>query len=134
MAIKLNRVLLIDDDDVTNFLHKKVLMRTGIVRNIETVETAKEALDLLCENEVSGKPELIFLDVNMPGLTGWDFIDEYKAIKERYGIESTIILLTASANPDDEKKARDINEITEFLSKPLTDEMVNEIIKKYFPA
>lgn len=134
MAIKLNRVLLIDDDDVTNFLHKKVLMRTGIVRNIEIAETAKEALDLLSENDVSGKPELIFLDVNMPGLTGWDFIDEYKAIKERYGIESTIILLTASANPDDEKKARDINEITEFLSKPLTDEMVNEIIKKYFPA
>ena len=132
MGIKLNRILLIDDDGISNFLHRKLLMRSGIAKNIETVDTVKEGLDLLRHQEADHKPELIFLDLNLPGLSGWDFIDEYKTIKENNGIKSKIILLTASANPEDEQKAREINEVVEYLTKPLTDSNVKEIVHKYF--
>lgn len=104
--------------------------------NIETAETVQEALSMLecpgvkdCEN-----PDLIFLDLNMPGLTGWDFIDEYKKLKNRRSLNSVIVVLTASVNPDDGKKASRISEVAEFRNKPLTDAMVDEIVQKYFVA
>lgn len=134
MGVNLNCVLLIDDDNITNFLHKQLLLRTGIVHNIIAVETVKEGLDVLTKNQGCENPELIFLDLNMPGLTGWDFIDEYKIIKLRCGIKSRIILLSSSANPADKKKAGDIEEVTAFLHKPLTDSMINEIMNKYFSS
>lgn len=135
MEVKLKCVLLIDDDEINNYLHKTVLTSIGIARNIETAETVQEALGLLeypiedCEN-----PDLIFLDLNMPGLTGWDFIDEYKKIKDRCSLNSVIVVLTASVNPDDNKKASKISEVAEFRNKPLTDKMIDEIVQKYFIA
>ncbi|QMU27806.1 response regulator [Adhaeribacter radiodurans] len=134
MSRKLN-VLLIDDDATTNFLHKRTLDRTQLTRNIQIAETVQEALNLLkspgrAEQE---KPELIFLDLNLPGLTGWDFIDEYKKI-ESGSNPPIIIILSASVNYDDEKKANGIAEVAEFRSKPLTIEMLNEIMDNYFSA
>jgi CheY-like chemotaxis protein len=134
MREKIQCVLLVDDDDICNFLNKKVLNNAAITQNIQVAETAKEALRLLehpcienCKN-----PELIFLDLNMPGLTGWDFIEEYKKIKEKYSKDCVIVVLTTSDNPDDKKKAKEIAEIAEFRNKPLTYEMIREIVDKYF--
>ncbi|PSR53600.1 response regulator [Adhaeribacter arboris] len=135
MSRRLN-VLLIDDDPTTNFLHKRTLNRTQLTRTIQVAETVQEALDLLqspdwAEQE---KPELIFLDLNLPGLTGWDFIDEYKKIESDNHNPPIIIILSASVNYDDEKKAKEIAEVAEFRRKPLTVEMLHEIIDHYFSA
>lgn len=136
MEAKLNCILLVDDDEITNFLNKQTLSDAGITQNIEIAETATDALALLeCpRTEKCKNPDLIFLDLNMPGLTGWDFIDEYKKIKGPYGINSVIIILTTSTNPDEEKKANNMNEVAEFRSKPLTYEMINEILQQHFHA
>ncbi|MES2733256.1 MAG: response regulator [Bacteroidota bacterium] len=134
--MKLKCVLLIDDDEIINFLNHHVLSDTGIAQSIEIVETVKDALQLLENREVEGCsiPELIFLDLNMPGLNGWDFIEEYKKIKNAHGLNCVIVVLTTSVNPDDNKKANQISEIAEFRSKPMTYEMIHEIVHKYFAA
>ncbi len=134
MSRKLN-VLLIDDDATTNFLHKRTLNKTQLTRNIQVAETVQEAINFLkssgrAEQE---KPELIFLDLNLPGLTGWDFIDEYKKI-EPGNNPPVIIILSASVNYDDEKRANEIAEIAGFRRKPLTVEMLDEIVENYFPS
>lgn len=134
MESKLNCILLIDDDEITNFLNRQTLSDAGITQHIEIAETATEALDLLEYPSIENckHPDLIFLDLNMPGLSGWDFIDEYKKINSLNGINSVIIILTTSTNPDEEKKARSIQEVAEFRSKPLTYEMINEILQQHF--
>lgn len=136
MAIKLKHILLIDDDNITNFLHRNVLEEAKVAQHIEVAETAIEALALLESSDKAKRqpPELIFLDLNMPGLTGWDFIEEYKKIKDRHLIKSVIVLLTTSVNPDDKKKASQLREVAEFRKKPMTSGMVSEILQKYFTA
>ncbi|MCD6068526.1 MAG: Two-component response regulator [Bacteroidetes bacterium] len=131
MGKKLNRVLLIDDDESTNFLHKIVLEDNVEIKNIEVAETVTEAFEILERSKGADKtePDLIFLDLNMPGMNGWDFLEKYKGLHKN----SLIFILTTSANPDDKKKAEKIKEVSGFRNKPLTGEMVQEIILEYFP-
>lgn len=136
MKKQLKCILLVDDDEANNFLHQDVLQDVGISKNIEVAETAIEALQLLksprlddCKN-----PDIIFLDLNMPGMNGWDFIDQYVRIKDMVSTSSLIFILTTSSNPDDRKKAEGIKEISGFLSKPLTEEMIMGIFNQHFSA
>lgn len=136
METKLKSVLLIDDDNITNFMHKTILRTASISDQINIAETVTQALDLLkVTGEQHGKgPELIFLDLNMPGQTGWDFVEAYKMLKGHYHLNSVIIILSASANPDDYHKANQISEVAEFRNKPMTSAMVDEIISKHFSS
>jgi CheY-like chemotaxis protein len=115
-------------------MHKLVLNETGIAKKIEIAETVEKALSLMQqgENEPCENPDLIFLDLNMPGLSGWDFINEYQKLKKGQGGKSIIVVLTTSANPDDKKRANQIREVAEFRSKPMTNQMVEEIMERYF--
>ena len=132
MSFKLKNILLIDDDSITNFLHQNVLDEAEIAENVVIAETVTEALTLL-KTEVQEDPELIFLDLNLPGLSGWDFIEEYRKIKSSEK-KSVLVVLTTSMNPEDHKKADTISEVAEFRRKPMTVGMVNEIAGKYFKA
>jgi CheY-like chemotaxis protein len=130
MGKKLNRVLLIDDDESTNFLHRIVLEDNVEVQNIEVAETVNEAFEILERAKTAeSEPDLIFLDLNMPGMNGWDFLEKYRDLHKG----ALIFILTTSANPDDKKKAEKIKEVSGFRNKPLTGEMVQEIILEYFP-
>jgi CheY-like chemotaxis protein len=131
MSVKLRNVLLIDDDSITNFLHQTVLSEAKIAEKVVVTETVTEALQFL-KTEVEEEPELIFLDLNLPGLSGWDFIEEYRKIKSSEQPKSVLVILTTSMNPEDHKKADSITEVAEFRRKPMTVGMVNEIAVKYF--
>ncbi|MEO9893740.1 response regulator [Aurantibacter sp.] len=132
----LKTVLLVDDDEATNFIHKMVIKNMNCTENIVIKENGIEALDYLT-TAVDGKypqPDLIFLDINMPAMDGWEFLEEYKDLDENQLAKTVIVMLTTSLNPDDKNRAQEINGITGFMSKPLTEELLEELLSKYFVA
>ena len=130
MRKQLSCVLLIDDNDDDNFYHRIVLKETGITERIEVAETGYEALKFL--QNVQRIPELIFLDINMPRMNGWEFLECYKQLSLEEKDKAIIIMLTTSRNPADEKKAGSMPEVKGFESKPLTFEMVSKIVSEHF--
>ena len=131
MATKLNCVLLIDDNEDDNEFHQIVINRMGITDNIQVAENGIEALKFLQTNEIL--PELIFLDINMPKMNGWEFLEEYKKLNLNKK-QVIILMLTTSVNPADMEKAKKIEEISGFKVKPLTTAMLTEIIEEHFKS
>jgi CheY-like chemotaxis protein len=140
MKKKLNCVLLVDDNDSDNFIHKRVVEKSGIADNIEIAMNGQEALEFLTTKAKSGslagsytQPELIFLDINMPVMDGWEFLEEYRKLKDSQKGKIVFIMLTTSLNPADKVKAEKLLEPDCFHFKPLTLEMIDRIIQKSFP-
>lgn len=129
----LNEVLLIDDDDIDNETHARVLRKSGCVNKITVFQYADEALTYLKSKPVN-EVELIFLDVNMPRMNGFEFINAYEALEESAKAQRTIVMLTTSTHPDDVLKAEAISAISEFRAKPLTPEMFADIMRREFKA
>ncbi len=128
---KLNCVLLVDDDEPTNFLNKLTLKKTGAVEKIVTAFDGQEALDYIEKHQNSNLPELIFLDINMPLMNGWEFLEEYQSLHFDKK-PPVIIMLTTSVNPDDEEKSKKYPSITGFMHKPLKVEEILDLINKCF--
>ncbi len=141
MERKLDCVLLIDDDEPTNYLNVRIIRKADCANQIRALQTAKEALDSLNPREKGkdspnpcSQPELIFLDINMPGLSGWDFLEAYQRLRIPQEEKAVIVMLTSSPNPDDRNKALSMEDVAEFESKPLTVKTVEGILEKYFKA
>lgn len=126
--------MLVDDDEATNFLHKMVLKKSGICDEIHTALNGKEALDYVLAKgkyESRTKPNIIFLDINMPVMDGWEFIESFKSLDDNIKKDIMIAMLTTSFNPDDRIKAEAIPEITIIRNKPLSYDAIAEIEKIY---
>lgn len=142
-STKLNNVLLVEDNQLINIYNERIIQQLDITHHVQIVGDAEEALDYLCgrgkyelRDEDFSLPELIFLDINMPRMNGWEFIDEFKKLKELDEFKShktTIVMLTTSPNPDDAKRALNIPEISDYQKKPLTKSVLSELMRKLFP-
>ena len=134
----LDCVLLVDDDISTNFIHRRIVQNAKIEVDVKEITSAKEALDYLTHSgkyediEPGPKAGIIFLDINMPGMNGWDFIAEYKKLDEIHKARIVVVMLTTSLNPDDEQHAASVAEIATYLHKPLNLEAFANIANKYF--
>jgi CheY-like chemotaxis protein len=140
MKQKLNCVLFIDDDEPTNFLNEMIIENADCAGHIEIATSGEQALRYLGNNKVAAdenkmypRPDLIFLDVNMPAMNGWEFLKEYNDLKDEQKGNIVIIMLTTSLNPDDKSKAKETPHITGFENKPLTEEKLAGLLRKYFP-
>ena len=135
MKKKLNSVLLIDDDRSTNFFNKIIIQKTNCTDNIVVVESGEQGLEYLNTSidQKFPQPDLIFLDINMPGMDGWEFMKHYEKLDDNKKGKIIIIMLTTSLNPDDKEKAEKIVDIKGFKNKPLSTAMVMEIVQHYFP-
>ena len=135
---KVNCVLLIDDNEGDNFYHKLIITESGICNDIRVVTDGIQALAYLnkCVDSKNSdsypKPDLIYLDINMPKMNGYEFLDEYKKLSADVKSKVVIIMLTTSINPDDRERALSSKEVTEFQNKPLSVEMLHQTIEKYF--
>jgi CheY-like chemotaxis protein len=131
MNKKLNCILLVDDDPDDNFFHQRIINKMQITLSIAVAKNGIEALEYLKkENQVI--PELIFLDINMPKMNGWEFLEQYKLLDPKQKARITIMMLTTSANPDDIKRANEIEDVTGIKTKPLSVEMLTEILETHF--
>lgn len=135
MDRKLNCVLLIDDDEPTNFLNQIIIESCGCAEEIKTAQSGSEALEYLLQtnaNQTYPCPDLIFLDINMPAMNGWEFLERYRQLDSHYKGKIMIVMLTTSLFPEDKQRSTEIPEISAFENKPLTEEKLDNILKRFF--
>jgi CheY-like chemotaxis protein len=134
MKHQLNRVLVIDDNDHSNFFTQMTLEESGYTRNIKIVQSGKQALEYLkaTKDHNGDYPDLIFLDINMPGMDGWEFIEEYEKLDKELKSKIILVILATSDNPEHKTLAKTHDVITDFRTKPLTKAMWEDIMSKYF--
>lgn len=134
MNKKVDAILLVDDEESTNFLNKRIILKSGVTDTIYVKTNGQEALNFLVKSnwEEIPKPELIMLDINMPIMNGWEFLDEYKYLPVNKQVTAIVMMLTTSINPADIVRAKDSRLVNEFKSKPLTLATLNDIMEKYF--
>jgi CheY-like chemotaxis protein len=132
---QIETVLLIDDDEISNFLTATVLKNSQIFRHIQVTSDGREALEWLGQQQkVSARyPDLILLDLNMPKMNGFTFL---KSLRDLPGPnpKSRIIVLSTSNYQEDFDYLRQFPEVEVFLNKPLTEESLKYILNRYFPG
>lgn len=116
----MKNVLLVDDDYVTNFVNKKMLERTGLCSNIQIAMNGAEALDLLKQNAIDGKPnpDVILVDINMPIMGGFSFIAAFNELSLLNKSKIQIVILSSSDDPKDIAKAKKLD--IKCFTKPIS--------------
>lgn len=134
MKIKLKNVLLIDDSESDNFYHLRKIKKMGISDNIHTCFSGQEALNYL-KSELEGaqpQPTLIFLDINMPGMNGWEFLEEYEKLELAQKDEIVLTMLSNSIDVRDQEKAEHYKTVRGYYSKPLSEDGLGSILETHF--
>lgn len=123
------RILLIDDDIVSNYINEIALQEMDFSSQIHVSENGKEALLYLNQSYANGTnsaPDLIFLDLNMPVMDGFQFLEEFEKLPLKKREMTSIILLTSSNAPSDLAKARQFN-VDGYIVKPLCKKKVEQV-------
>lgn len=126
---KINSILLVDDDQINNYINKRIIAKLNITDHISIASNGEEAIEHIhkfCSHN-GDCPELIFLDINMPVMNGFEFLNEFTHLNLNNKTDVKIIVLTTSTNPGDLTKLKDYD-IKGFLNKPLTEKKIIEAI------
>jgi len=130
--IDIRSVLLVDDDDISNFVARDVVEESGLVNDIEVTINGKLALELICKPAFNDKkPLLIFLDINMPVMDGFEFLEEFEKLTEEQKEGIYIVMLTSSTDENDIVRSR-FFPISGYIAKPLTVDKLEEVVQKVY--
>ncbi len=124
-------ILLVDDDEINNFLSNELITLYQQNVAIESILYVDEALDHLSE-KIKNKqplPDIILVDINMPHLNGWDFLDAYEKMEAEAIKNVKVYLYTSSIYYKDLEKVRNYKTVIKLISKPFTDEVIGEILE-----
>ncbi len=129
---KLTCTLLVDDDATTNFTNQLLLEDMEVTEKVLVAHNGKEALEVIkrtCRED--GCPQLILLDINMPVMNGFEFLEAYEKLETAEKRSVVIVMLTTSMNPLDMDRLKRVP-AKDMLNKPLTEEMVRNLLKIHF--
>ena len=133
----LDQILCIDDDPITLMLCKKVIAKASFTNEIFTFQNGQEALQYFNtikysnnKDKLSIKPELIFLDLNMPVMGGWEFLDHFITPEYSEFHSIKVIILSSTIDPEDKEKSKNYPMVLDFLSKPITVTMLEYLKSK----
>lgn len=132
----LDTILCVDDDPITLMLCKMVINKASFSNKIITAKNGEEALNYFKSfnntsvDEQSKKPQLIFLDLNMPVMGGWEFLDSFSTSEYSKHNTTKVIILSSTIDPEDIEKAKKYPMVLDFLSKPISKEMLEYVKTK----
>lgn len=129
----LNAVLLVDDDKVTNLMHQRQITRNNLALRVEVATDGLAAIEFLSGLDLgtTSPPELVLLDINMPRMNGFEFLEEYACLPETLRKAQHVIMVSTSTFRQDRARAdRDPN-VHEFAAKPLTDDELTRLARDY---
>ena len=134
MGKSVNCVLLVDDDKATNFFNERVVTRHNSFDQVNTVQSGLAALEYLSavEKDEATKPDLIFLDINMPAMNGWEFLVEFEKLDHSFTKGIKVILLSTSSNPDDVLASAKNHNVEDFINKPLSPDLLDSVLRNHF--
>lgn len=127
---QIENILLIDDSKPTNFFNQRIIGKSDCIQKVLVAENGKEALDILESGIV---PDVIFLDLNMPVMNGWEFLDVLAHAGNKFTNTVIILMIGAALGPEDKKKTDGYEMIKGFSEKILTKEKVEHIVRDFFP-
>ena len=129
---KLTSVLLVDDDETTNFVNEMLLEDLDVTQQILVAHNGQEALEVIQQRCQEGLcPRLILLDINMPVMNGFEFLEAYEQLDFPNKQSVVIVMLTTSLNPKDVDRLRSLPNHG-FLNKPLKRETINALFQAHF--
>lgn len=132
---EIKKALIIDDDEVNNFICVRQIRAAKFAEDAEFMVSAQEALDSLREAAASAPeslPDVIFLDINMPMMNAWEFLEEYTALADKFDKNVKLFILSSSVYRKDQTKALQHKVVVDYLYKPLTKELLNKVKEKHF--
>jgi CheY-like chemotaxis protein len=128
---KFNSIFLIDDDEISNFLCEETIKYSNIAGDVKSFVNADEAIEVLCNCTPQKLPDLIFLDINMPGTDGWEFLEDLEKVSKSAEKLIRVVILSSSNFYVDIEKSRKFESVKDYVSKPLTSQVLESILEKY---
>lgn len=128
---QVKNLFIIDDDEIFVFLTMKIIRSTGLVENISVFRDGEEAIEHLksIANQQAMLPDVILLDLSMPIMDGWEFLEEYVKLKATIEKDIQLYLASSSISPHDIERSKGIKEVSDFIVKPFEKERFIEILK-----
>ncbi|MEO0898846.1 MAG: response regulator [Bacteroidota bacterium] len=114
-------VMLVDDNEIDNIINEKIIEANSFAENILVFQTGQEALDYLKDKQDKEQelPEIVFLDINMPIMDGFQFLEDFEQFSEMVLDKCKIIMLSSSISPKDIDRAASSRYVKKYLNKPL---------------
>jgi len=120
------QVLIVDDNTGILFLHELMVRESGMSENIEVFDGAEKGLTFISSNLESDRNYIVFLDINMPKMSGWDFLETLEKLEHNENVH--VVMVTSSVNRSDREKSRRYRHVVDFVEKPLSMDICKNII------
>lgn len=137
MPLAKHIVCIIDDDNIYQYTARVLLESTGLAKDIQSFYNGYEAINYLKEQKSTGLdtlPDLIFLDINMPVMNGWEFLEEYRKLYASFSKPIVVYVVSSSVDYSDMQKSRSYETVTDYLVKPVNRSKFQELIQSLDPA
>jgi CheY-like chemotaxis protein len=126
------KIMLVEDDEIFVFITKKIIKKAEFDGELKVFGNGQDAIEYLegIAHQEDLLPEVIFLDLAMPVLDGWGFLDEFLILKPKLVKKITIYIVSSSVSPHDIERSKKISLVSDFIVKPISKERFLEIIRK----
>lgn len=130
MKPTVNTLFLIDDDEIYLFTMKRMIEKNNLVNNVHEFKNGFDAIEFLNKVAINNHvllPDIIFLDINMPVMDGWSFMDVFSLLKPKLSKKIEVYMISSSINQSDIDRAKSITDISDFIVKPIGTEQLKNI-------